>query len=131
MNGILTLTWGIVCCGLSPFSFLPMVKHHLFNIEWIGYPNTRFKVPSVYFLEGIYIGASVHTRQRIVQHCYNAVANRHFNKDLGEYLRLLIEDNLPITVFFLDSDIYKEGNYINHYNPVYNISSITYSNRSR
>ena len=109
--------------------FFIMLKHHKFQIEWIDYVQTRFKTKSVYMIDDVYIGASNHTRQRILQHCNDAINNRHINKKLQEHLLHKIISNAPIKVYCLSSFPYLEAKYIEQYKPKFNISAITLTNR--
>jgi len=106
-----------------------MVKHYLYNIEWIGFPKNRGKVPSVYLIGDVYVGATVHTRGRIMHHLNAANRGDHVNRQLGEYLKYRIDNKLPIKVTYLSPFIYQEQYFINKHQPSMNMSSMTYSNK--
>lgn len=107
-------------------------SHWKFKIKFDGYPNTHKKVKSVYCIDDVYIGASVHTRKRILTHLYSASRyDKSMNQDFLEYLRHKIKNNIEITVYNLDDNIYSEGFYIKLMNPIYNRTTISYSNKKK
>ena len=116
------------------FYFTKMLKDHWkFKINYIGYPNTHRKVASVYCIDGVYIGTSIHTRLRILSHLHSAERNlKNMNPFFIEYLKDKIKNKIPINVYCLDSNVYMEGFYINKIKPIYNrtnISTYTYNKK--
>lgn len=85
-------------------------KHHVFNIKWIGFPNTYKKVQGVYCIGEYYVGASRHIRKRILSHCHKVKrgeVNLGCDKDL--YIRDCLKNDKPIKVSLLSKNPYNEG----------------------
>jgi hypothetical protein len=106
-----------------------MRVHHEFNISFNGYPSTHKKVESVYCIEGVYVGASIHTRQRILQHIHHALRGTHQNEALADFLRQKVADKSPIVVHCLSHCVFDEKKWIDKIKPKFNRSQITYTNR--
>ena len=106
-----------------------MRSHWKYKIDYIGFPDTHRKVAGVYMIGTFYVGASKHIRNRILSHCSNAINNSKGNIGLTLYLKDKILKNEPIELMLLDEDIYKEGEYIINFKPLYNQTTISYSNK--
>lgn len=99
-----------------------MQEHHSFKIKWIGFPENRIrKLPGVYLIEGIYVGASTHIRGRIIQHLNNSKARRHSNRKLQEKLIEKIKSNEQIEVELLSENPFDEKKFIDKLSPCANI----------
>lgn len=107
-----------------------MLKSHWkFKIDYVNFPKTNRKFAGVYMIDNVYIGASKHNRGRIISHCNAALRNEHGNLGLNNYLNKKITNNETIIIRHIDSDIYKEGNYIRFFNPVFNLTFNSYTNK--
>lgn len=106
-----------------------MIEHYLYKINYVGFPNTRRKVESVYVIDDVYVGASIHTRQRILSHFRNAMAGRHYNKELQAYLQAKHLNNEPVVVKMLSKIAFDEAHWIEVIKPKFNKSAITYTNQ--
>lgn len=64
-----------------------MVKHHLFKIDWIGFPKTTRRVKGVYMIGDFYVGKSNHIRRRILSHLHSAKRgdNDYKNDKISEW----------------------------------------------
>jgi len=106
-----------------------MRSHWKYKIDYIGFPESHLKVSGVYIIDDVYVGASKHIRSRIIKHCNNAMNNIKCNIGLNEYLKMKISDNEPIELMLLEDDIYREGEFIINFKPVFNQTTISYSNK--
>ena len=118
-----------MCGSMSPFLFYHMTEHYLYKIQYVGFPKTRLKVESVYMIDDVYVGGSIHTRGRILAHFNSAISGRHSNKQLQEYLRLKYQNNEPIIVKMLSNNAFDEAYWIEAIKPKFNKSAITYTNQ--
>lgn len=105
-----------------------MREHWKFKIHYKGYPSTHRKVESVYCIDGLYIGASMHTRGRILAHLNGALRRKHVNKQLQEHLIKKHLSGEPIIVEMLSNNVFDESEWIQKLNPKFNVSKITYTN---
>lgn len=88
-----------------------MKGHWAFNINWIGFPSTHRKVKGCYMIGNTYIGASIHIRSRILQHCNLVKRDLDLGKiPLGltsrkyDYIKECILKKEPIEVRFLSNN---------------------------
>lgn len=88
-----------------------MLKHDLFNIRWCYFPETKKKVPGVYIIENIYLGASRDIRKRILNHLHAIKRGSHLNTDLSISLLPKIKNNEQINVILLSNDPFEESFY--------------------
>lgn len=103
-----------------------MLKHRVFNIKWIGFPenNTR-RVKGCYMIGDIYIGASVHIRARILSHCatvcnctkkeFKTYSRGTCNYDVYSYILGCMVRNEPIEVKLLSNNPYDKKDLIRLY----------------
>lgn len=86
-------------------------KHHeaFEYFQLIGYPDTYGKVPGVYQIGDVYIGASKHIRRRLISHYNNLKKGWHTNKLLQRYFNYCKEHGEEIPVKILDFDPFKEA----------------------
>jgi hypothetical protein len=92
----------------------------------MGYPYTHRKVASVYCIDGVYVGTTIHTRVRILSHLHSAMNNsKTMNPDFVNYLQHKVKNNIPINVYYLNDNLYLEGFYIDKIKPIYNRTNIS------
>lgn len=111
-----------------------MKSHHKFNIKWHGFPeNYHRKVKGVYMIgPNVYIGASIHIRRRILEHCREAIYHNNFckkwpwlknRKPLSEYILNQFSSKGHIEIYRLSDDPYDERIWIDILNPKSNNKS--------
>lgn len=92
--------------------FKNFTHHEAFEyFELKNYPDTRGKVPGVYCIAGIYVGATNHMRKRFITHFYSLKRGWHTCKPLQEKFDQAVENDEMIEVEALDFDPNKERFY--------------------
>ena len=112
-----------------------MKEHHLFKINWMGFPKTHRKISGCYMIGNVYIGASTSIRSRIIQHCaelYSIIYNNYTilgnnPKNIKEkYLVDCIRNNKIINVTYINEDVNEELNMHIKYNIKPNDNAVMY-----
>lgn len=86
----------------------------IFEVQNIELPYHR--MPGVYKIGSVYIGASNHVQKRIKDH-FNSLKNgTHQNKSLKRYFNLSIEMGVKIPVYILDDNPCNEFMWKKYYN---------------
>ena len=98
-----------------------MTEHKEFKINWVGFPDKKYKVISgVYLIEDFYVGASKNIRSRIIGHLKDSKAKRHSNKSLEYLINKKYSDCESITITLLDTNPFNEDKYLDNYENLVN-----------
>ena len=93
-----------------------MLKHKKFRIDWVGFPESKLKVPrrveGVYLLGDFYVGSSRNIRNRVIQHLHDSKSKYPSNRLKSEKIIEWYAQNGCLKVSLLDKNPFKEREYI-------------------
>lgn len=68
-----------------------------------------FRKQGVYVIDNVYVGKSVHIKDRIKTHIQQAINDEHINKDLGKYIKERLFNGKTLTVQWFLGDATREN----------------------